>query len=146
MAEVSREIPVSAERVWEVIADGWSYAGWVVGASHIREVDQGWPALGTRIHHSIGFWPVEIEDTTEVKAVEPLRMLELDARMWPVGAVVVRLELHPVAPDRTRVRMIERATRGPATVLPKAVQNVLFPPRNRAALARLADLAVRRQR
>lgn len=34
MSEVSRTIPTTPERVWEVLAEGWSYAGWVVGASH----------------------------------------------------------------------------------------------------------------
>jgi len=34
----------SAEQVWDVLGDGWLYPLWVVGASRIRDVDDGWPA------------------------------------------------------------------------------------------------------
>ena len=43
MAEVSLNVEAPVDAVWAVLADGWSYAGWVVGASHIRDVDTGWP-------------------------------------------------------------------------------------------------------
>lgn len=29
MIEVSRVMPVRPERVYDVLADGWTYAGWV---------------------------------------------------------------------------------------------------------------------
>ncbi len=71
MIEVHRTIATTPERVFAVLADGWFYAGWVVGASHIRQVDDDWPAVGTRIHHSIGAWPVQVKDVSIVRAVEP---------------------------------------------------------------------------
>ncbi len=145
MAEVSMRIPASPDDVFAVLADGWSYAGWVVGASHIREVDAGWPAEGTRIHHSVGPWPLLVHDSTGVRAVDSPRMVELDARLWPFGAARIRLELDEVRPGVTEVRMTERAVRGPGRLLPEPVQALLLVPRNRESLRRLADLAVGRQ-
>ena len=34
MPETRREIDASAEEIWQVLADGWLYASWVVGAAH----------------------------------------------------------------------------------------------------------------
>src|SRR5215204_2061677 len=99
MTEVSLTVRASREQVFAVLADGWSFAGWVVGASHIRDVDPGWPAVGSRIHHSVGPWPLVVSDVTVVREVQPPRLIELDARLWPLGAARVRLELDDVAPD-----------------------------------------------
>ncbi|GAA3436303.1 SRPBCC family protein [Kutzneria kofuensis] len=145
MMEVSRTVEVSPEHVFAVLADGWSYAGWVVGNSHIREVDPEWPAAGTRIHHSAGLWPLQFNDWTEVTAVAPDRMIELRARLWPFGVARIRFDLTPTA-NGTRIVMGEQATEGPAALMPTAVQAVLLRPRNREALSRLADLAGGRAR
>ncbi|MFD5827759.1 SRPBCC family protein [Lentzea sp. NPDC060358] len=141
MAEVSLEIDAPIDAVWAVLADGWSYAGWVVGASHIRDVDTGWPAPGRRIHHSVGPWPMTIEDTTEVVRCEPNRLLELDARLWPVGAARITFTLTARSESLTEVRMGERAVRGPTTLMPNAVQDAMLVPRNRETLQRLRALA-----
>lgn len=53
MAVVSKEIEASRADVFAILADGWLYASWVVGAAHIRAVDEGWPDVGSRIHHNI---------------------------------------------------------------------------------------------
>ena len=143
MAVVSRDVPVPAERVWSVLADGWTYSAWVVGASHVRKVESSWPSVGSGIHHSVGAWPLVIEDVTRVVAAVPGELLELDARLWPVGTATVRLELVPI-PGGTRVVMSENARSGPATVLPRAVQDVLLKPRNTESLERLSALAARR--
>jgi hypothetical protein len=142
MVEVTMRVPTSPEQVFSVLADGWSYVGWVVGASHIREVDAGWPGEGTRIHHSVGPWPLLMHDMTAVVAVDPPRMLELDARLWPFGAARIRLELTETEPGVTEVRMLEQAVRGPIRLLPEAVQALALVPRNRESLRRLAHLAV----
>jgi hypothetical protein len=144
VAEVSLNVEAPVDAVWAVLADGWSYAGWVVGASHIRDVDTGWPKPGARIHHSVGPWPLVIQDTTEVVRCEPSRLLELDARLWPAGAARITFTLE----DRgalTHVRMAERVVRGPSTVLPNFVQDLLLTPRNRETLQRLNALAKGRQ-
>ncbi|MFD9702030.1 SRPBCC family protein [Lentzea sp. NPDC059081] len=141
MAEVSLEVDAPIDAVWAVLADGWSYAGWVVGASHIRDVDAGWPERGTRIHHSVGPWPLTIEDTTEVVRTEPDHLLELDARLWPMGAARITFTLTARSERLTEVRMAERVVRGPTTLMPKAVQDALLAPRNRETLQRLNALA-----
>ncbi|MFI6099801.1 SRPBCC family protein [Lentzea sp. NPDC051213] len=141
MAEVSLDIDASIADVWNVLADGWSYAGWVVGASHIRAVDTGWPKPGTRIHHSVGPWPLVIQDTTEVVRCEAPGLLELDARLWPVGAARIAFTLRARSEAVTALRMTETVVRGPSAYLPQFAQDLLLIPRNRESLQRLAALA-----
>jgi uncharacterized protein YndB with AHSA1/START domain len=50
---VTRDVAVTRQRVWDVLTDGWTYSGWVVGNSRIRAVSSNWPAPGARILHSI---------------------------------------------------------------------------------------------
>ncbi|MGB3444101.1 MAG: SRPBCC family protein [Actinophytocola sp.] len=140
MTDVTAVIAAPPERVWAVLADGWTYAGWVVGASHVRAVDAGWPEIGARIHHSVGPWPLVVHDTTEVVDVEPGRLLELDARSWPLGAARVRMELSRTDEGGTAVLMSEQVVRGPARLLPGPLQAALLIPRNRESLSRLADI------
>ncbi|WP_410586937.1 SRPBCC family protein [Amycolatopsis sp. lyj-23] len=141
MPEVSRVIDVPPEAVFAVLADGWLYAGWVVGSSHIRDVDGDWPAVGSRIHHSVGPWPIHIQDVTVVRAVEPGLSLSLEAHGWPLGAAAVGLTLVPHGEGQTLVRMTEHVVRGPGKVLPESLLALIVKPRNNESLARLADLA-----
>ncbi|GAA3047751.1 SRPBCC family protein [Actinokineospora globicatena] len=143
MAPVRTEVPVPPARVWDVLADGWTYASWVVGASHIRSVDPGWPAVGTRIHHSVGVWPAVIQDATEVVAADPGRSIDLEARVWPAGTAHVRLELLDHG-DRTTITMTEQPRRGPLALVPRFLVDALLIPRNRETLSRLSDLAAAR--
>ncbi len=46
MTTVERVINTTPQRVWDVLADGWLYPLWVVGATRMREVDEDWPAIG----------------------------------------------------------------------------------------------------
>ncbi|WNV92184.1 SRPBCC family protein [Umezawaea sp. Da 62-37] len=142
MTTVELEIPVPPDQVFALLADGWSYAGWVVGATHIRDVDEGWPAVGTRIHHSVGAWPLQIEDETVVLAVLPGSALELRAKLWPFGVAKVRFELTSVAGGGTGVSMSEKAVSGPGALMPEAVQALFLRPRNRETLRRLADVVL----
>ena len=132
-------IRTSPERVFAVLADGWSYASWVVGASHIRAVDDDWPAVDATLHHQIGPWPLHIKDETVVSAVDPGRSLELHARAWPLGEATIRLELEPVAAD-TRVTLSYDLTAG----VGRAVPPFLLQPRSKEMLQRLGDIAERR--
>jgi uncharacterized protein YndB with AHSA1/START domain len=143
MIEVSRVIPTDPDRVFAVLADGWSYPLWVVGATHMRSVDPDWPAVGSKLHHSVGIWPLLIEDNTEVLAVEPGRMLELRARAWPAGTARVRLTLDPV-PEGTLVTMAERSESGPARLAPWPIESYLLKLRNTESLERLSDLVMHR--
>jgi hypothetical protein len=145
VAQTQRTIHAPAERVFAVLADGWSYASWVVGAAHIRDVDDGWPAVGTRVHHQVGPWPLHIKDKTSVRVMERDRLLELEARAWPLGAARVRLELRPAGADSTLVMMTEDLPSGLGRLLPRPVQSLILKPRNAEALRRLDDLAVHRE-
>ena len=144
MTEVTRHIDAPPAEVFATLADGWTYPLWVIGASHMRAVDPTFPAVGSRLHHSVGLWPLTIEDTTEVVEVEPDRRLVLHARAWPTGTARIELELLPAA-GGTTVRMVETASSGPATLLPEAVQSLVLAPRNREALARLDDVVRNRK-
>ncbi|WP_298178073.1 SRPBCC family protein [Saccharomonospora sp.] len=142
MIEVSRVMPAGQERVYAVLSDGWSYAGWVVGNAHIRKVDAAWPAEGSRIHHKAGMWPVQVPDVSTVTAVSPGRMVELDARLWLFGRARIRVTLIPEGEHGTRVSLAEEIVSGPVGLLPEPLQALLLRPRNVEALARLQDIVV----
>ncbi|MEU6075878.1 SRPBCC family protein [Micromonospora sp. NPDC047074] len=145
MIEVCRTIRTPPDRIFAVLADGWSYASWVVGAAHIRAVDEGWPAVGTRVHHRVGPWPLQVDDRTVVREMEPNRLLELDAHAGPLGIARVRLALEPVSDTTTRVRMGWRAAAGFARFVPEAVLSLMLRPRNSETLHRVEDLAMHRE-
>jgi len=129
--------------VYDVISDGWCYPSWVVGASRIRAVDEDFPALGTRLHHSVGVWPLVLDDHTEVTRCEPGKRLVLKARAWPAGEAVVDIELVPDGDDATVVVMREDAVAGPGRLVPKPLRSLGLVPRNLETLRRLALLAER---
>jgi uncharacterized protein YndB with AHSA1/START domain len=143
MSITKRVMATTPDRVWSVLSDGWLYPLWVVGASRIREVEDGWPAVGTRIHHSVGAWPLLIDDYTEVLLCEADRVLELRARAWPTGEASVRIRLTPLG-DETEVTIEEDVSSGPATLVPKPVRTPPLHWRNVETLRRLAYLAERR--
>ncbi|MCW2718254.1 SRPBCC family protein [Pseudonocardia sp.] len=143
MAEVQMTVGVAPSRVFAVLSDGWSYPLWVVGAAHMRDVDEAWPQVGSRIHHKVGAWPLLIEDNTEVVDMRPDRRLELDARAWPAGRARVVLTLDEVA-GGTSITMEEHAAAGPAQLLPRRAQDAMLVPRNNEALRRLEQVAVNR--
>lgn len=130
--------------VWAVLADGWVYGQWVVGACRIRDVDVSWPERGSRIYHSVGLWPLLLDDYTEVIEAHPGRRLDLRARAWPAGEAVVSLRIEDHQ-DGCLVTMEERATEGVGALTPGRVQDLMLHPRNREALQRLAYLAEGRE-
>jgi uncharacterized protein YndB with AHSA1/START domain len=143
MISVERVIKTTPERVWDVLCDGWLYPVWVVGASRMREVDESWPEVGSKLHHSVGAWPALIDDDTEVTDAEPLQLLELRARAWPVGEALVRLHLHVQGAD-TRVVIEEDAVSGPGRLVPAPLRAPGLMWRNTETLRRLAFIAERR--
>jgi hypothetical protein len=145
MSTTSRVMACTPEDVFAVLDDGWSYPLWVVGAARIRDVDAGWPAVDTRIHHSVGTWPVLVDDTTSVVRREAPRLLRLRARAWPGGEAEVVIEVEAQGPERTLVTMSEEAVRGPARLVPKPIESALLDARNKESLRRLAYLAENRE-
>lgn len=140
MSTTTRLFRCTPEDVFAVLADGWTYASWVVGAARIRDVSPDWPAPGSRIEHSVGAWPALLNDTTSVRALDSPMMLELEVRAWPSGQGVVRLTCEPM-PEGTLVTMVEDATKGPAVLVPKPLRDLGLHWRNTEALRRLAMLA-----
>jgi uncharacterized protein YndB with AHSA1/START domain len=141
--EVERTMKATPESVWRVLADGWLYPLWVVGASRVRQVDDSWPEPGSRIHHSVGLWPAVVNDDTEVLEYTSESVIGLRARAWPGGEATVTIRLEPEGAS-TRVRMIEDVTSGPARLVPKPLRKPALLVRNRESLRRLAWLAERR--
>ncbi|RAM36167.1 SRPBCC family protein [Arthrobacter globiformis] len=140
MSTVTQVFNSPASAVWRVIADGWLYSGWVVGASRIRDVDAQWPAVGSLLHHSVGAWPLLINDSTKVTAADPGRQLELIARGWPIGEAKVIITLEDLG-EQCRVTMSEDAVRGPGLAVPKALRDPMITVRNRETLQRLELMA-----
>jgi uncharacterized protein YndB with AHSA1/START domain len=143
MNRVAQEVEATPDEVWSVLADGWLYPLWVVGATRMREVEDAWPAEGARIHHSVGVWPLVIDDHTEVLEADEGRRLRLQARAWPGGEAEVILHLEPRG-DGTVVTIEEDLVAGPARLMPTPARSLLLKIRNRETLRRLAWLAERR--
>lgn len=145
MSTTSRPIAASPERVWEVLADGWLYPLFVVGATRMRDVDGTWPAVGSRLHHSVGVWPALINDTTEVLEVDEGRRILLLARAWPAGHAHVDISLQPNG-HSTVVTIVEQATAGPGALVPKPIQDPQLHLRNIETLRRLSFVVEGRTR
>lgn len=142
MAVVKRSIKASPDDVWAVLADGWLYSNWVVGTSHMRAVETAWPAVGARLFHASGVWPVVARDETKVEESEPSRRLVLLARGRPLGEARVVVELEPDG-DSTQVTMHETPVAGPGKWLHNPASEAVLVRRNVESLARLAALVER---
>ncbi|NYF98355.1 SRPBCC family protein [Janibacter cremeus] len=136
MPENTIVIDASPSAVWEVLADGWLFPLWVVGACRIRDVEPSWPAAGSRIHHSVGVWPGVIDDNTEVLASEAERELRLRARAWPMGEAEVLITVTPSG-GQSEVTIVEELASGPGRLVPAAVRKTGIAWRNKETLRRL---------
>ncbi|WP_315099131.1 SRPBCC family protein, partial [uncultured Cellulomonas sp.] len=132
MATVTRDLRCPPHAVLDVLADGWSYATWVVGTARIRAVDLGWPAPGARIAHSVGLWPALLDDVTVVRSWDPERGIDLQARGWPAGEARVQIEVRP-RPGGCTVAISEDAVRGPGTLVPRPLRSAVLVARNTEA-------------
>jgi hypothetical protein len=144
MAKVEQLVNARPERVFAVLADGWTYSDWIVGTAHIRAVDASWPQVGSRLFHKAGPWPISLRDITTVTECEPPRLLAMKLRLWPLGAGIARFELEQVADRTTRVTLYEEFSEGPLKALQTKINDMALHLRNKEALRRLADLATRR--
>jgi uncharacterized protein YndB with AHSA1/START domain len=142
---VERNTSASRQRVWEVLADGWTYSQWVVGNSRMRAVDPNWPERGSTIHHSIGVWPALLNDSTVVLSSSPPRELVLLANGRPFGKARITLRLFDIDGGGCRIEMAEVPVSAALSWLPDRVGLAAAFPRNRECTWRLAALAERRQ-
>ncbi|MCU1353724.1 MAG: Polyketide cyclase/dehydrase [Acidimicrobiales bacterium] len=137
MSIVSRYALVPIEEAWAAVVDPTTYPEWLVGARKIRDIDDGWPAVGSRFHHRVGLaGPLSVADTTEVLAIEEPHRLTLEARARPFGRAKVDFRLATETGDdgrtRTRITVDEVALGAVATVQP--VLDPVIDARNRASL------------
>lgn len=140
MSRNSRRFACTPDDVFAVLADGWLFPSWVVGASRMREVADTWPQVGSRLHHSFGVWPVLIDDATEVLVYDPPRHVLLRAKGWPMGEAQVDIQVKPHQ-DGCIVRIQEEAVAGPGSLVPQPLLDVVLQLRNHETLHRLAYLA-----
>jgi uncharacterized protein YndB with AHSA1/START domain len=143
VAIVQRTVPAAPDRVFAVLADGWTYSDWVVGTVHIRDVDKSWPAPGSKLHHKAGPWPLSLHDSSTVVSMTPDRELTMKAGLWPLGQAHVRITLEPVGTAQTRVTIHEDFEAGPLLFLRNKINDLVLHRRNVESLRRLSDIATR---
>ena len=140
MSRNVRALACAPQAVFEVLADGWLYPGWVVGASRMRDVDATWPAEGARLHHSVGVWPMLIDDETVSLEWRPPQRAVVRAKGWPIGEARVTIDVRPHG-GGCLVRMQEEPVEGPGSWVPRFLTEPMLYVRNRETLHRLAYLA-----
>lgn len=134
---------VAPGAVFDVLRDGKSYAGWVVGTRKIRAVDPGWPAVGTRLHYTVGYGPLRKDDETRSLTYEPDTKLALEARAWPAGTARIELRAEP-AEGGALVSIDEHPNAGLAKTLHNPILDAIIRIRNLETLRRLEHAAARR--
>jgi uncharacterized protein YndB with AHSA1/START domain len=129
--------------VWAALADPGGYAYWVVGSKVVRDAEPGWPAPGTKFHHTIGVTGLTIDDHTESLEADPPRRLKLRAKGRPLGTATVTLELEP-RDGGTLVRITEYPDGVYSPMALNPVVHLATKYRNAESLMRLEELALRR--
>ena len=135
-----RAMSCSPEDVFAVLADGWLFPVWVVGASRMRDVDANWPKEGSRLQHSFGVWPALINDETVVKEWDPPHKMVIQPHGWPLGEALVTIDVKPTR-SGCLVRIREKAIKGPGAVIPAPLMDIPLHQRNVETLRRLAFVA-----
>ena len=143
MAKNVRILHCRPEDVFDVLADGWLYTTWVVGASRMRAQEPAWPSVGSRLHHSFGVWPVVINDTTTVLEWDPPHRMTIQPAGWPIGEARVHLEVVP-HPRGCKVTIVENPVAGPGALVPGFIIQPSIWIRNRETLRRLGWVAAGR--
>lgn len=144
-AVVDAHLDAPVDAVASVLADPRTYDGTVVGTRRIRWFDAGWPAPGSRFHHTVGFGPITLRDRSEVLADELPDRIELAVGIRPLGALRVELRLRPEGAG-TRVEMVEEPLSGAVGRLWCSPVEWSTRRRNAEVLRRLGQLAGERAR
>jgi len=128
------------EDVFAVLSNGWLYPVWVVGASRMRDVELAWPSVSAKIHHSVGIWPLLLNDSTSILEWDPPAHVLLKARGWPFGSAHVAIDVKR-AGSGCSVMIAEDVVEGPGRLVPHAVRSAAIRARNTETLKRLAYVA-----
>ena len=144
MAYVCREFDASAADLFRVVTDPETYPHWLIGTEEIRDVDDSWPAVGSRFRHRVGIGPLALPDHSEVLAIEDGELLRLRVMARPFIAAVVTFRV--VGDDgRCVLTMEEEPAR---RIIGNVVRPILDPVihlRNHRSLRRLDELVGARQ-
>jgi len=140
MSRNVRVLTCHPDAVFRVLADGWLFPAWVVGASRMRDVDEQWPRTGAKLHHSVGVWPLLIDDETYAIEWRPPHRMVMRPTGWPLGEARVTIDVKPHA-EGCVVRIQEEPIAGPARWVPRPVIDALLWWRNTETLHRLAYMA-----
>jgi Polyketide cyclase / dehydrase and lipid transport len=143
VAYVERTVSAEPGQIRAALADGWSYADWVVGAVHVRGVDESWPSPGSVVHHRLGGWPLTLDDETRVTAWDDDGHVELRAKLRPFGTATIRVTWRPIGNGRCRVTMEEQFVEGVARLAQMSPGQAMIRARNTECLRRLEDLSQR---
>jgi uncharacterized protein YndB with AHSA1/START domain len=143
MATNERFMSVPPEAVWDALVDAHGYGYWVVGSSEIHDVDETWPAPGSRFHHTVGIRPLRVSDHTESLEARRPRLLRMRAKARPVGTAQVTMTMEPLD-GGTRVRMTENPDGLTGWLSLNPLVQLLVKARNAESLMRLEELALLR--
>ena len=135
-------MPVPPETVWAVLSAPSGYGYWVVGSKYIRDADAAFPAVGTKLHHTIGVGPLTLSDHTEVLEAEPPRRLKLRAKGRPFGTASVEVLLEPRS-GGTDVSIVEDPDQIYTPLKYNPLVQLATRVRNAESLMRLEELALR---
>lgn len=141
MAERQQLVKCPPHQVWQVLADGESYAHWVVGTQEILQVDAAWPAVDAVLRFRVGIGPVHFEDSCTVRICEPERRLELEARAEAFGTARIAFTLLPWS-ENTLVILDEHPLLGPGARMQGPPSELILHLRNRRVLGNLARTAL----
>ncbi len=143
MAYTSRILHAPIDVVWDVLIDPHTYPDWLIGAAAIRDLDDTWPAIGSRFHHRVGIGWLTIPDHSEVEDIIEPDLLRLAVRARPVVSAVATFRL--VADGNTTVVAVEEEPR--LRVLGNIVRPLMDPVihvRNHQSLRRLERVVAER--
>lgn len=136
-------VPRTPEQVWSVLADGWSYADWVVGTQEIHHVDAEWPQEGAEIQYSVGVGRLTFEDTTTVRINQHMHQLQMEARAGKLGTARISIEVLPWGDD-TVVVIDEHPLTGPGERWHNLAVDGLLRVRNKRMLRNLSKVVLTR--
>lgn len=131
-------IPAPPSAVYDVLADPETYPDWLMGADHMRGVDEEFPKPGSRFQHSVGpGGPLTVDDETESLEADVDHHLAL---LVHVGLFHARVDfdLRRDTDGGTTVSFSERPVGLAAPLLP--FLRPVLKGRNAASLVKLREL------